>query len=100
MYSNPLKVKLLSALASEVRLEILTIIARRESSVGNLSARLKLSQSAVSQHLAKLRNDGLVSTRRDAQTVYYTCTNRNVQRVLDLLNEIFSSHYNGGDGNL
>ena len=91
MYSNASKARLLSSLSNAVRLELLSIVSERESSVGELCSKLDMSQSAVSQHLAKLRADGLVTTRRDAQTVYYSCANPGVQRVLDMLNGIFSS---------
>lgn len=63
----------------------------RETSVGDLVRKLNLSQSALSQHLAKLRTHDLVQTRRDAQTIYYRCADEGVQRVLSTLNEIFES---------
>ena len=59
---------LLDAMANESRLCILDILTRGEMSVGRLSEAVGLSQSALSQHLAKLRNAQLVTTRRDAQT--------------------------------
>ncbi|MDB5596140.1 MAG: Regulatory protein ArsR [Hyphomicrobiales bacterium] len=48
-----------------------------------------LSQSALSQHLARLRKDGLVSTRREAQTIYYSIADPNVSRLIGLLYELF-----------
>ena len=98
MYSNSSKARLLSNLSNEVRLEILSIICDNESSVGNLAERLNMSQSAISQHLAKLRRDGLVATRKDGQTVYYICRNPGVQRVLDMLSEIFSPSFEKKNG--
>lgn len=98
MYSNSSKARLLSSLSNEVRLEILAIICENECSVGNLADRLNMSQSAISQHLAKLRRDGLVATRKDAQTVYYTCRNPGVQRVLDMLSEVFSPSFERKNG--
>lgn len=62
-------------------------------SVGELCSKMGMSQSAMSQHLAKLRSDGLVNTRREAQTIYYSCANPGVQRVLNLLDEIFSPEF-------
>lgn len=98
MYSNTSKARLLTNLSNAARLEILEIISERETSVNELAARLEMSQSAVSQHLARLRTDGLVTTRRDAQTVYYRCANPGVQRVLEMLNEIFSPEFDAANG--
>ena len=98
MYSNTSKARLLTNLSNATRLEILEIISEKETSVSELAERLEMSQSAVSQHLARLRADGLVTTRRDAQTVYYRCTNPGVQRVLDMLNEIFSPEFDAANG--
>lgn len=80
---------LLDAMANESRLCILDILTRGEMSVGRLSEAVGLSQSALSQHLAKLRIAQLVSTRRDAQTIYYSCHSEPVMRVLQLLKEFF-----------
>ena len=93
MYSNASKARLLSNLSNAVRLELLSILSERETSVGQLCSELNMSQSVISQHLAKLRADGLVATRREGQTVYYSCANPGVQRVLDTLNEIFSPEF-------
>lgn len=98
MYSNTSKARLMMNLSNVTRLEILEIISERETSVSELAVRLEMSQSAVSQHLARLRADGLVTTRRDAQTVYYRCANPGVQRVLDMLNEIFSPEFGEANG--
>ncbi|MGR5543260.1 ArsR/SmtB family transcription factor, partial [Vibrio campbellii] len=62
----------LKAMANESRLQILCLLLDTELSVGQISAQLDLSQSALSQHLAWLRRDGLVETRKEAQTVYYS----------------------------
>jgi DNA-binding transcriptional ArsR family regulator len=93
MYSNASKARLLTNLSNAVRLELLSILSEKEMSVGDLCSALNMSQSAVSQHLAKLRVDGLVSTRRDGQTIYYRCANPSVQRVLNMLDEIFSPEF-------
>lgn len=62
---------LLKALANSYRLRILCALAEGELSVNALNAQIPLSQSALSQHLAVLRKDGLVATRRASQTIYY-----------------------------
>lgn len=81
--------RLLKALAHETRLMILCLLADGELSVGELNARLGLSQSALSQHLAVLRTDGLVSTRRDAQHVYYSLAGTHATRVIETLHDIY-----------
>jgi len=62
---------LLGALANPNRLMILCSLTEGEHSVGELNERIPLSQSALSQHLARLREEGLVDTRRESQTIYY-----------------------------
>lgn len=62
---------LLGALANPNRLMILCSLIEGEHSVGELNARVPLSQSALSQHLARLREEGLVGTRRESQTIHY-----------------------------
>jgi DNA-binding transcriptional ArsR family regulator len=80
----------LKLLANPQRLLILCrLVVEREMSVGELEEAGELSQSALSQHLAKLRDDGLVATRREAQTIYYRIADNNVQRVLALLKDIY-----------
>ncbi len=61
----------LKLLANKYRLMVLCELHDGERSVGELQARMDLSQSALSQHLALLREEGLVVTRREAQTIYY-----------------------------
>ena len=81
---------LLKLLANENRLLILCrLAAGHEMSVGKLVDAVGLSQSALSQHLAKMRDEGLVATRRQAQTVYYHIADDNAARVLKLLKGIF-----------
>lgn len=62
---------LLRTLANPRRLEILCALSTDELSVGDLQARVPLTQSTLSQHLARLRAHGIVATRRQAQTIYY-----------------------------
>ena len=80
---------LLKAMSNQRRLLILCHLSESEHSVGELCDLVGLSQSALSQHLAKLRRDGLVGTRRDAQTVYYSVTGGEVKRILDTLHELY-----------
>jgi len=81
--------RMLKLLASEQRLLILCKLIEGESSVGDLSAHVGLAQSATSQHLAKMRAEGLVATRRDAQTIYYRLDDPAAIRMLDTLCEIY-----------
>ena len=82
---------LLKALANENRLMILCQLIGGELTVGELTARIGLSQSAMSQHLAVLRRDTLGETRREAQTIYYTMADQRVARVIKLLYDIYCS---------
>ncbi len=82
-------VQLLSALSNRSRLMVLCILSEGELSVGDMHLRILLSQSALSQHLAKLRRDDLVSTRREAQTIYYSLKNDKATQVIALLHKLF-----------
>lgn len=82
--------QLLKLLANETRLHILCrLVAEREMSAGAIVAAVGLGQSAVSQHLARLRDDGLVVTRRDRQTIYYRIADKNVARIISILKDIY-----------
>lgn len=81
--------KLLRALANERRLMILCQLADGERSVGELQPRVGLSQSALSQHLAVLRQEGVVATRRDGQTIWYRIEDPAALKVVATLAEIF-----------
>ncbi|MFC3022762.1 ArsR/SmtB family transcription factor [Vibrio zhugei] len=80
---------LLKAMANERRLQILCSLHKQELSVGQLCDKLALSQSALSQHLAWLRRDGLVGTRKEAQTVYYTLTCPKAHSVMTVLHSLY-----------
>ena len=67
---------LLTALASEHRLRILCLLEPGERSVSDLAQHLDLSQSSLSQHLARLRNAGVVATRREGVTIFYRVADR------------------------
>lgn len=81
--------QMLKALGNEQRLLILCNLLERPLSVGELNQRLSLSQSALSQHLALLREAGFVETRREAQTIHYSLPEGPVTRVLALLEDIY-----------
>ncbi len=80
---------LMRALSHEGRLRVLCELSAGEKNVGELVKSSGLSQSALSQHLARLRDEGLVATRRDAQTIYYTVADAKVLRLVRLLYEIY-----------
>lgn len=79
----------LALVANEKRLAILSHLLDDELTVGTIAEKVSLSQSALSQHLAKLRALNLVETRRDRQMIYYTCKSDAVRKVLDTLDEVF-----------
>jgi DNA-binding transcriptional ArsR family regulator len=82
--------QLLKLLGNEKRLLILCFLAARgEMTVGELVGVVKLSQSALSQHLARLREDGLVVFRRTSQTLHYRVSDKRALRVLQVLKEIY-----------
>src|SRR3970040_1519871 len=81
--------RLLKTLGNEKRLMVLCLLVGGEHSVGELNARLELSQSALSQHLAVLREDGLVTTPRDAQTISYSLAEGPAQRIIETLHGIY-----------
>lgn len=80
---------LLKALANETRLMVLCSLVNGEHSVSALQDACDLSQSALSQHLARLREEGLVATRREAQTIYYSLADPKAARVLETLADIY-----------
>ncbi|WP_368669836.1 ArsR/SmtB family transcription factor [Roseibium sp. RKSG952] len=75
----------LKTLAHEGRLMILCHLGAGERSVGELEALLELRQAAVSQMLARLREEGLVTTRREGKTIYYSLSDGNTAQVIELL---------------
>ncbi len=79
----------LKTLAHEGRLMILCHLGSGEKSVGELEGLLNMRQAAVSQMLARLREEGLVNTRRDGKTIYYSLATEDTARVIGLLYEIF-----------
>jgi DNA-binding transcriptional ArsR family regulator len=81
--------RLMKLLASEQRLILLCRLGEGECSVGELAQHVGLAQSAASQHLGKLRAEGLVATRREGQTIYYRLVDPAAARVIDLLCDIY-----------
>ena len=81
--------RLLKALANESRLMVLCSLCEREMSVGELNARVPLSQSALSQHLARLRARGMVQTRRMGQTIYYSLPETEAVDIIRLLHDLY-----------
>jgi len=79
----------LKALAHENRLMILCILAEGEKSVSELEDFLALRQPTVSQQLARLRADGLVSTRRDGKTIYYNLASEEARTIIGAIYDVF-----------
>lgn len=79
----------LKALSHENRLLLLCLLAERERSVGELENILSLRQPTVSQQLARLRYDGLVTTRRDGKAIYYSIADENVRQIITVIYSIY-----------
>ncbi len=85
----------LKALSHETRLLLLCLLSEGERSVTDLETILELRQPAVSQQLARLRLDGLVTRRRDGKVIYYNIANDDIRRAIEVVNEVFGG--NKGD---
>ena len=83
---------LLKALSHEARLLVLCHLSRGELSVGEINERVTLSQSALSQHLAVLRSEGLVDTRRQGQSIFYRVADTGASQILAALHELYCGH--------
>lgn len=81
--------QILQALANPNRLMILCTLVEGEASVSAINQRVPLSQSALSQHLARLRQEGLVATRRDGQTIFYRIDDDDVLSLMGKLYELY-----------
>lgn len=79
----------LAAFANGKRIQIICELLQSELPVGVIAQRVGLSQSALSQHLSRLRGLRLVNTRRDKQTIYYSCTSEQVRQLFGTLDDIF-----------
>lgn len=81
---------LLKAMGNERRLVILCqLVAHGEMSVGAMAEKIGLGQSALSQHLAKMRDEGIVATRRDGQTIWYRVTDGRVEELMVILHRLY-----------
>lgn len=80
---------LLKAMAHAQRLRVLCLLVEGERSVGEINRAVDLSQSALSQHLAKLRDEGLVATRKEAQTVFYRLADGPAVMVIQALHDAY-----------
>jgi len=83
---------ILKQLSNPYRLMILCCLSGNELTVGDLNQRIDLSQSALSQHLAKLREHNIVATRRQSQTIFYHIANQRVEELLQVLHEKFCNN--------
>lgn len=81
--------KLLRSIANPHRLMLLCFLMGGEQSVSALNQNIPLSQSALSQHLAVLREEELVTTRRENQTIFYTLSHHPILKILDTLHSIY-----------
>jgi len=82
---------LMKTLGHKDRLMILCQLADGEKSVGQIAELLEISQSPLSQHLSRMRKEGLVVTRREAQTIYYTLKSGEASRIVEVLYELYCS---------
>ena len=88
--------RLLKAMASRPRLMILCELLKGERTVTSLQQAVGLSMSAISQHLARLRADELVTTRRESQTIHYSIASEPAKTVIETLYELFCSPAKSG----
>lgn len=90
---------LLKALSNPQRLRVMCLLIDGEKTVGEINAEVDLSQSALSQHLAVLREGGLVQTRRESQSVYYSVATGPVHKLIRTLHDIYCPTSDGaGEG--
>ncbi len=89
---------LLKAMANDRRLTILLHLSEGEKSVGQLERLVGLSQSALSQHLARLRREKVVATRRAAQTIYYSVSSSEASAIMATLQSVFRDGGTRGSG--
>jgi ArsR family transcriptional regulator len=80
---------ILKQLSNPYRLMVLCCLSEGELTVGDLNEKIDLSQSALSQHLAKLRDSEIVATRRESQTIYYRIANQKIKYLLEVLQQQF-----------
>ena len=90
--------RLLRSMSNDRRLRILLLLRSREMAVGEIAEQVELSQSALSQHLAILRTDGLVNTRRQAQSIFYSLASDKALTLLESVEQLFSLSSSGFNG--
>ncbi|MDE2419668.1 MAG: helix-turn-helix transcriptional regulator [Gammaproteobacteria bacterium] len=81
--------RMLRSIANPHRLMLLCFLMNGEQSVSALNQHIPLSQSALSQHLAVLREEGLVTTRRENQTIFYMLSHHPILKILDTLHSVY-----------
>lgn len=82
---------LMKTLGHKDRLMVLCHLGSGEKSVGELAGLLDIPQSPLSQHLARMRKENLVVTRRDAQTIYYSIASEEAASFIELMHELYCS---------
>ena len=82
---------MLKLLGHPDRLMVLCQLKTGEQSVGQLAANLDIKQSPLSQHLARMRHEGVVTSRREAQTIYYSIAAKEVESIVTVLYELYCS---------
>jgi DNA-binding transcriptional ArsR family regulator len=82
---------LMKTLGHKDRLMVLCHLTSGEKSVGELAGLLDIPQSPLSQHLARMRKESLVTTRRDAQTIYYSIASGDAEQFVSLMHELYCS---------
>lgn len=88
-------VTMLKMLANKHRLMLLCLLQSGEKSVSELNAQIKIPQSTLSQHLAFLRREKLVVSRRVAQTIYYSLQDKKVLPIISLLHQLYCDESDG-----
>lgn len=83
--------ELMKTLGHKDRLMILCHLVSSEKSVGELARLLEIPQSPLSQHLARMRKENLVTTRREAQMIYYSIASNEAMRMVELMHELYCS---------
>ena len=81
--------RMLKSLSNDHRLMILCLLSEGEMSVGQISGYIDLDQSPLSQHLARLRSEGLVKTRKVSQTVFYSLDSKEAKAIIETLYKIY-----------
>jgi ArsR family transcriptional regulator len=90
---NQLHASVCKGLADPKRLQIINALRNGEMSVGEICEELDLPQANVSQHLAIMRERGLVNARKDGQFVFYSLTTMKIVEAVDLLRQVMAMHY-------